>query len=825
MALTVIVAAALSAVGEFWLLHHTAPPFGESYEPGSLDERWPQIGYTVVVSALSMVVAVLMFARIIAQRERDQMALGASVQRLQDIVSSASDWLWEMGPDLRFTHISHHYEAATGKSPRAVIGKTREEVAMVPPGDPMWAKHLDDLRHRRAFRDFAYRLRLEDGKVLYLSVSGAPIFDRLGNFLGYRGTGSNVTERKRAEESLRESQRTLQTVIDAVPAMVSAKDRDFRYIFMNRYQAELYGTTSERAVGRTAAELVSTEYGAYTEAIDRDVLVTGTAQVNYEEAWTDRAGQRHVLLTTKAPVRDAAGASTMLVTVSLDITERRLMEEAGDRLVAAIESLAINFVLLDADDRLVLCNRRFRDLNQAVAETTRPGVPFETHIRAMVAAGLAPDAVGREEAWIQERLEHHRHPRGPFEITRQGGQKILVYEQRLPNGGMVTMSTDITGLKRAEAALRESEARFRNLIDGSIQGILVTTPARKPIFANNVIATMFGYTSPDAILALNSTLELIAPHEHKRLTAARDARLRGEVLPEEYEFDGLRRDGTIIRVLAHSQLMRWGSEKVMQTTLIDISKRKQAEEALRAAKEEAEFANRTKTEFLANMSHELRTPLNSVIGFSDILANQLFGPIENPRYREYIKDINDAGKDLLRLINDILDIARIERGRLSLNERSIDVPKLMTSCYRLVLGRANESGLHFAMHVSDNLPALFADELRVKQMLLNLLSNAIKFTPAGGDVTVAADVDSENRFVFTIIDTGIGIADEDIGTALSVFGQVDGRLTRKYEGAGLGLPLSKSLVELHGGEMILQSQAGAGTTVTIRFPRSRTHAA
>jgi len=225
------------------------------------------------------------------------------------------------------------------------------------------------------------------------------------------------------------------------------------------------------------------------------------------------------------------------------------------------------------------------------------------------------------------------------------------------------------------------------------------------------------------------------------------------------------------------------------------------------------------------MSHELRTPLNSVIGFSDILANQLFGPIESPRYREYIKDINDAGKDLLRLINDILDIARIERGRLSLNERSIDVPKLITSCYRLVLGRANESGLHLAMHVSDNLPALFADELRVKQMLLNLLSNAIKFTPAGGNVTVGADVDSENRFVFTIVDTGIGIANEDIGTALSVFGQVDGRLTRKYEGAGLGLPLSKSLVELHGGEMILQSQAGTGTTVTVRFPRSRTHAA
>jgi len=631
-----------------------------------------------------------------------------------------------------------------------------------------------------------------------------------------------IAEHRRAEDSLRASRRALQTVIDAVPAMVSAKDRESRYVFMNRYQAELYGTTPEGAVGKTAAELVGAEYGAYTEAIDRDVFATGTARVNYEETWTDPAGRRHVLLTTKAPVRNSAGTPTMLVTVSLDITEHRFTQAAGDRLAAAVESLSENFALFDADDRLVLCNRRFRDMNQAVAETARPGVSFETHIRAIVAAGLVPEAKGREEEWIRERLDRHRNPRGPFELARQEGQQLLVYEQRLPDGGTVTMATNITELKRAEAALRESEARLRSLVEGSLQGIIVTTPGRKPLFANKRFAEIFGFASPEDVLAIASTFELIAPHERERLGALRAARLRGEPVPDDYEFDGLRRDGTIIRVQARSQLLTWGSEKVVQTTLIDITKRKQAEDALRAAKEEAEFANRTKTEFLANMSHELRTPLNSIIGFSEILTNQLFGPIDNPRYREYIKDINDAGKDLLHLINDILDIARIERGRLTLNERTIDVPKLLTSCYRLVLGRANESGLHLAMQARDDLPALFADELRVKQMLLNLLSNAIKFTPAGGRVTVSADVDSENRFVFTIADTGIGIADKDMGTALAVFGQVDGRLTRQYEGAGLGLPLSKSLVTLHGGDMTLDSRPGAGTTVTVRFPPSRT---
>ena len=244
-------------------------------------------------------------------------------------------------------------------------------------------------------------------------------------------------------------------------------------------------------------------------------------------------------------------------------------------------------------------------------------------------------------------------------------------------------------------------------------------------------------------------------------------------------------------------------------------------EVLRLSKVQAERADHAKSEFLANMSHELRTPLNAIIGFSDVMKGEMFGPVGNPKYIEYVQDINASSVHLLALINDILNLSKIEAGKTELQEEYIDVSRALGSCLTLVKERAEDGGLEIVIDTASNLPALYADERKFKQILINLLSNAIKFTPSGGTITIRIWFRSDDGYVLQVADTGIGIALHDIPKVLTPFQQVDSALNRKYEGTGLGLPLTKALAEIHGGSMDLQSEVGIGTTVTVRFPAER----
>ena len=244
---------------------------------------------------------------------------------------------------------------------------------------------------------------------------------------------------------------------------------------------------------------------------------------------------------------------------------------------------------------------------------------------------------------------------------------------------------------------------------------------------------------------------------------------------------------------------------------------------LAEARDDAEHANRAKSEFIANISHELRTPLNAIIGFSEIIKSETFGPVGSPHYQEYATDILDSGNHLLALVNDILDLSKIESGKDTLKEEYVDVREILMSIAMLVRDRALKGNVKLEFEVEDNAPALHADERKLKQIMSNLLTNAIKFTQPGGLVTTRVWSKPESGYVIQITDTGIGIAAEDIPKALAQFGQVDSALDRNYDGTGLGLPLTKALVELHGGSLDLKSEVGVGTTVTVRFPATRIH--
>jgi signal transduction histidine kinase len=242
---------------------------------------------------------------------------------------------------------------------------------------------------------------------------------------------------------------------------------------------------------------------------------------------------------------------------------------------------------------------------------------------------------------------------------------------------------------------------------------------------------------------------------------------------------------------------------------------------LKQANIELAAASKAKTEFLANMSHELRTPLNSIIGFSDLMQGERFGPLGNERYRQYATAIGDSGKHLLSLINDILDISRIELGRTELNEQAINVQAIVLACLEFVRLRAEEGGVELVTEISEGLPELRADERRIKQVILNLLSNALKFTPKGGRITIRLSRETSGEFMISIADTGIGMKAEDVLRVGQPFVQLDAGKNRKFEGTGLGLALVKGMVALHGGMLNIQSAPGKGTTVTVRLPAER----
>ena len=254
----------------------------------------------------------------------------------------------------------------------------------------------------------------------------------------------------------------------------------------------------------------------------------------------------------------------------------------------------------------------------------------------------------------------------------------------------------------------------------------------------------------------------------------------------------------------------------------DVSELIRREQALLEAKLVAEAASRSKSEFLANISHELRTPLNAIIGFSELILQETVGPIGTPIYKEYLGDVLTSGRNLLDIINDILDLSKADAGQLDLAEEPLDVRKAVTSVRRVMEERALRSAITLSTYVMPDLPLIIVDQRKLRQILMALISNAVKFTGAGGSVMLDISREqSSGDILFRVTDTGIGIAPEDIEKALRPFGQVDGSLNRKYDGAGLGLPLVQAFVALHQGSVRLESAPGAGTTVTVRLPSAR----
>jgi PAS domain S-box-containing protein len=516
---------------------------------------------------------------------------------------------------------------------------------------------------------------------------------------------------------------------------------------------------------------------------------------------------------------DAAQDAEIAVEAAPPLAKPR--DGAGAPLLArTIGDLPEGVAIFDAAGRLVACNAPYRGLNPEIAAELAVGASYAALLRMQITRlGAESDP----EAAIAAALAQHKDLPWRQEYRRADGVWVRVVESRTNDGGTLRLMSDISAVKNREmklAELAERNAVLATAVASVTSGIVICDATRPDLpiaFVNAAFTRITGYAAGEV---LGRNCRFLQGRDTDKETVERIRRGLAQGRPVSATIRNYRKDGkTFWNELNISPLFDADGHVISWVGILqDATSRMRTEDNLREAKNQAEIANRTKTEFLANMSHELRTPLNAILGFSEVMKMEFFGPIGAPQYRQYAEDVHVSGTLLLQLINDVLDISKIEAGKMELYPEAVPVEELIQSSARLMRDRAAAGGVSLVPAVEPGLRPLYVDRRAIKQMVNNLLSNAIKFTPKDGSVTISAKAGENGRIDIACADTGVGIAAANIDKVLSPFGQVDNPLSRRHQGTGLGLPIVKNLVELSGGAFFLVSEIGKGTTVTLRLP-------
>lgn len=365
------------------------------------------------------------------------------------------------------------------------------------------------------------------------------------------------------------------------------------------------------------------------------------------------------------------------------------------------------------------------------------------------------------------------------------------------------------------------EASYRAFFDHAVEGIFRTTPNGHYLAVNQALADIYGYPTPEALIIGLTDISAQLYVDSKRRDEFRTLMQAHDVVTH-FVSEIYHRSGRRIWISENARAVRdWSGELLCyEGTVEDVTEKFEQERALRVALRQAEIANKMKAAFLAAMSHELKTPLNAVLGFSEMIRDEVLGPVGNQAYREYAGDIHSSGARLLSVINDVLDVSRLEGGLLKIEARPENALDVAESAIKLARAITRDQR-RIEIDIPPDLPSLQVDPRRLAQALGNLLANALKFTPESGRVRLAACPQADGSLHLLVEDTGIGMAQETIAHALEPFRQLDGSLSRRFEGTGLGLSIAKALAELHGGSLSVKSAVGEGTSVTITLPASR----
>ena len=738
--------------------------------------------------------------------------LRQSEEKFRSLVANIPDVTWSSTADGRTDYVSANIESVLGFTPQEICEKGPELWfgRIYPDDSKRIAEAFQRLFNDRQPFDVEYRVQRRDGEWIWVHDRAYRTYNK--DSVRYAdGVFADITERKRGERALRLAQFSLEHASDSIHWL----DSQGHIVYANEAACRSLGYSREKLLSLSIRDIDPLSQKNSREAAWEKLKTLGS--MSFESIYRTAAGRDFPVEVTANYVNFDGQEYSFFF--SRDITERKRSEAAirdsEHFLHATLDALSSHVAILNKSGEIVAVNaawNRFVTANGGDQRACGVGSNYlevcrkaaSTCAQANSAAeGIRQAIAGTTTEFSLEYTCHSAKDKRWFVL------RITPFADK-GSGRVVLAHENITKRKLAEEAVRQSEARYRLLFERNLAGVFRNTIAGRILECNQATAGMFGYDSPEELMAHNiASLYYSASDREAFLT-----RLKSEKRINNLEFRFRRKNGDLFWVIGNLSLVGNESDRdgIIEGTIFDISKRKRAEKEMVKAKEAAEAASRAKSQFLANMSHEIRTPMNGVIGITGLLLDTEL----TPEQRQYAGIVRTSGEALLKVINDILDFSKIEAHKLTLETTDFDLRTVLDDAVAVLAIKASEKGLELACEIEPGTPSLLrGDPGRLRQVLVNLLGNAVKFT-AHGEVAVRVRVDAEETTMatlrFTVKDTGIGFRQDRAAALFEPFVQADGSSTRRYGGTGLGLTISRQLVEMMGGRIGADGEAGKGST-------------
>lgn len=712
------------------------------------------------------------------------------------------------------------FAALYGCEPEELVGRSFKDVIKTGDKNQLGFKIDEEAKGPRCrthgLASMRFTLRSRDGRYFLIEENMLPD----GHLVTFR---TDITDVSVTGEALRRSE-------DA-PAEIFRFNRLGVWSFSMQDQKLEWSDEQYRIYGYEPGEVEPTRDLFRSHLLpdkveSKHALVAEGFARKLDEQWAEfrikrRDGEIRWISSHRQFFYDEEGNPVRASGVAQDVTDRKLIEEeirqSRESLRNAIESMDSAFRLVGPDGRLIAYNQKFLEIYPEIADIVEPGVSVAEMRRAYhERTGKLYRPLDLEEASYTS-----LYPLKRFETRTPSGVWISVSENQTPDGGLVSLATDITANKAIEKRLAESEGRFRTFTEISSDWFWEAAQDDAGVMRYRHFSSRFYELTglrPEEIVGVEvgylPIRQQLGADSTTFVAAIRDGLpVRNFVV----SFLGADDERLFIRMHARPIFDSRGAVTGYLGTGEDITRERERESEIREARDQAEQANRAKSEFLASMSHELRTPLNAIIGFSEATLGEIYGPLGHEKYNEYLQDIHSSGEHLLNLINDILDLSKVESETWTPRFEPTNIQEIVTRCIRLFDREAGENDIGLDVDASQSISEFHADPRALLQILVNLVSNAIKFTPSGGRIVISTGLDGDH-LVLKITDTGIGIPKEHIQRVLEPFEQVEHVMARSHQGTGLGLSIVKALTAAHGGTFRLDSMPGTGTTATVRLP-------